>query len=392
MPELPSTTCTGCGTCSFVCPKKCISMQENDIGLVLPIINVESCISCHICEHSCPILNVPALLKPMTAYAGWSVDVEERKQSASGGIAAELYKFALMNGYNIVGASQNSDFSVTHKMTDSLTELPPFKNSKYVFSSVYNVFADIKQKLYQNKKVLFIGLPCQVAALKSLFVNNENLLLVDLVCHGVTPYSFLKQHIELICKQKKKVAKKMSFRDPQKHTYTYTFTLYDEKKQIFYSKRTKDGDSYQLGYHRAVTYRENCYHCLYAQSERCGDITLGDYHGLGTLSPCSFSDKKVSLILINSERGALFLNSLVELERIVVYERPLLEPLKNEPQLCSPSIKNKCRLKFEKNILINGGKFEKAMKGIVLEYNFKNILLFPYRFIRKVIKLIVVKR
>ena len=54
----------------------------------------------------------------------------------------------------------------------------------------------------KNEKVLFIGLPCQVAALKQyidLYKLNRNLLtLVDIVCHGVTPQDYLKTHIENI--------------------------------------------------------------------------------------------------------------------------------------------------------------------------------------------------
>ena len=127
---------------------------------------------------------------------------------------------------------QNKDFSVSHKMVSTYEELAAFKNSKYVFSDAYAVFSEIKSALNfkDNKKVLFIGLPCQVAALRKLFRDNENLLLVEVVCHGTTPVSYLKQHIDMLSSKYGKTAMRMSFRDPDAYTYTFTL-LYMTKKE-----------------------------------------------------------------------------------------------------------------------------------------------------------------
>ena len=354
--------CTGCGACAFRCPKHCIEMRENEIGIVLPVVDTSECIECHSCEKVCPILNKVDSCKPTIAYAAWSNDEDERLTSASGGIATEMYKYAVENGYAVVGASQNEDFTVTHRITTKLSELGQFKNSKYVFSDAYEAFPKIKALLHESKKVIFIGLPCQVAALRNLFRENESLLLVEVVCHGTTPFSYLRQHIGILSKQSGKKASRMSFRAPEAYTYTYTFTLYDEHGECFYSKRTKDGDTYQFGYHRAVTYRENCYHCHFAKPERNADITIADYHGLGLCAPCCFDDKNVSLILINTNRGQSFIKELINDKRIHAEQRPLEEPFKGEAQLRHPSIKNKYRRIFEKRISDCNGDFEKAIR------------------------------
>ena len=123
--------CTGCGACAFRCPKHCIEMRENEIGIVLPVVDTSECIECHSCEKVCPILNKVDSCKPTIAYAAWSNDEDERLTSASGGIATEMYKYAVENGYAVVGASQNEDFTVTHRITTKLSELGQFKNSKY---------------------------------------------------------------------------------------------------------------------------------------------------------------------------------------------------------------------------------------------------------------------
>lgn len=380
-------TCTGCGACAFKCPKHCIEMRENEIGMVLPVIETSECIECHSCEKVCPILNMVDSYKPTIAYAAWSNDEEERLTSASGGIAIEMYKHAVGNGFAVVGASQNEDFTVTHKITTKLGELKQFKNSKYVFSNAYEAFPKIKALLHDGKKVIFIGLPCQVAALRNLFRGNENLLLVEVVCHGTTPFSYLRQHIDILSKRSSRKASRMSFRDPEAYTYTYTFTLYDENGECFYSKRTKDGDTYQFGYHRGVTYRENCYHCRFAKPERNADVTIADYHGLGLCAPCKYDDKNVSLILINTDKGDTFIRQLIDDKRIHAEQRPLEEPFKGEAQLRHPSVKNKYRMMFEKRIASCNGDFEKAIRYPQRRYDIdmrlRHIANLPREILRK---------
>ena len=385
--------CTGCGACAFKCPKHCISMREDSMGIVLPVIDAISCIECHQCETVCPILNEAEACKPEKAYAAWSNDEEERLTSASGGIAIEMYKQAVRNGYTAIGASQNDDFSVTHKAVSTLEELVSFKNSKYVFSDAYAVFPEIKRLLNEGKNVIFIGLPCQVAALRKIFHSPDNLLLVDLVCHGSAPYAYLKQHVDTLSRQAGKTARRMSFRDPAAYTYTYTFTLYDTDNRRFYAKRTKDGDTYQFGYHRAVSYRENCYHCRFAQPRRVGDITLADYNGLGRYAPCAYDHKNVSLILENTSKGSAFMEQLVENRQIYAEQRPLEESFESNSQLRHPIKKSKYRLQFEKKMAVNGADFEAAIKEPLAKYRrdtrMKNIIALPIRVIRKIKKLLI---
>lgn len=384
--------CTGCGACAFKCPQQCISMKEDSIGQIYPVVDNTRCIECYSCEKVCPILNEPVSYKSEKAYAAWSNDEEERRTSASGGIAIEMYKYAVSSGWFAVGAVQNKDFSVSHKMTSSLEELAAFKNSKYVFSDAYAAFSEIKVALKDGKKVLFIGLPCQVAALRKLLRDTENLLLVEVVCHGTTPFSYLKQHIDMLSKKYGKRAARMSFRDPYTYTYTFTFTLYDDNGKLFYAKRTKDGDTYQFGYHLALSYRENCYHCRFAKPERNADITIADYHGLGLLAPCSFNARKVSLILENTQKGHAFVESVINAGRIYAGLRPLEEPFKGEPQLKHPSFKSKYRLMFERRIAKKKGNFEKAIAKPYRKYMCKmlfiNVITYPRKVAREIKKII----
>ena len=382
-----SDVCTGCGACAFKCPSHCISIQEDRYGTVLPVIDETSCIECHACEKVCPILDLPSLYSSTAAYAAWSTDPSERKTSASGGIAIEMYRYAIRQGFKAVGASQNEDFSVTLKIVPSIQELPPFKNSKYVFCNTREVFPEIREELNTGQKIIFIGLPCQVAAIRKLFQDNENLLLVDIVCHGATPFLYLKQHIDMISRQKGKTASRMSFRDPAFATCTYTFTLYDESNRCFYAKRTKDGDTYQFGYHRAVSYRENCFHCRFARPERVGDITLADYPGLGLSAPFPYSKENISMVLVNTEKGMDFMKQMAGQKHIFMLQRPLEEPFKRNSLLRSPSPKTKYRREFERGITTHQGNFEAAIASPLSHYTqdmkIRKLFSFPLRVARK---------
>lgn len=381
--------CTGCGACAFICPKSCIQMKEDSIGIIYPEIDSTNCINCKRCQKVCPILNPIQGHMPQKAYAAWSSDAEERRTSASGGIAAEVYKEAVRNGYSAAGAIQNDDFSVTFDLVAREDELSPFKNSKYVFSTAYDLFPKLKEALTIHQKVVVIGLPCQIAAIRKIFGNTPELLLMDVVCHGTTPFKYLKQHISRLETESGQVAKKMSFRDPEVHTYTYTFTLYNSAGHCFYAKRTKDGDAYQYGYHRSVSYRENCYHCQFAQEKRISDITLSDYNGLGKLAPCSFTAQKVSSVLVHTEKGQEFLEQLIRNGKIVAHERPVREPILGDGRLRHSTEKSRVRRDFEKYIVMYNGDFERTMDKIMPIAIRRDKIIAAYQLPKRVIKKII---
>ena len=379
--------CTACGACAFVCPKHCIVMQEDNMGLAYPVLDDTDCISCKRCQKVCPVLSPIEYHEPRKAYAAWSRVEEERRTSASGGIAAEVYKAALNEGCHIAGAKQNEDFTVTLQASDSADAIAGFKNSKYVCSSAYSLFPQIKDLLKHGAKVVVIGLPCQIAALRKIFRDDDKLLLMDVVCHGTTPHTYLMQHIHALEQKAGQKAVRMSFRDPYTYTYTFTFTLYNSDGQLFYAQRTKDGDTYQFGYHRTVTYRENCYHCRFARDKRISDVTLSDYKGLGRLAPCSYGATKVSSVLVNTAKGEDFVKKLIADERIIAEERPVREPIEGDAQLRQPSQKKPTRYDFERLIVKYQGDFERTMTEVMHRQQRREkvgkVLGFPRRLMAK---------
>lgn len=328
--------CTACGACIQICPKNCIDFERDETEMCSAQINRQKCISCKRCETVCPVLNEPMFYNSQKCYAAWSLDDEIRGKSASGGIATELYRFAVQKGMLFAGVFLNEEFEAVYRLEEK--NWRKFQNSKYVYSSMGNLYREVKQALLDNQEVVFIGLPCQVAGLRNylhhLGCSCESLFTVDLICHGVTPSEFLKKHIAHIESSKKQKATEVSFRDPR--TYTYTFTLSD-KKGIFYQKKVHRNDCYQIAYHYGIAYRNNCYHCKFAREERTGDLTLSDFAGVGSKNACSYDNKNVSCILANTDKGVELIGSLANTGYVFIEERPIEEEYSSEARLHSPT-------------------------------------------------------
>lgn len=334
--------CFACSACENICPKQCIVRHQRDDSSWFMEIDESKCINCKLCEQICP--NVSGFIShPVSeAYAAWSSDSVIHKTAASGGIASEIYRYAAEKGWFFCGVGLDSAGNALFSITKDVADIEKFRNSKYTFSFMNDIYQKIVEQLKNEQTVVFVGLPCQVAALKNYAIKNRcerNLISVDLVCHGTPSPEYLKQHIQYVSNKAKKEVSECYFRDSSFGTNSFAFTAYTKQEQRpFYVKYVDQDDNYQIGYHKAIIYRECCYRCKFAQNSRCGDITLGDYHGLGQESRYEHEKNEVSVVLINTEVGRTLINEMRQQERIVAYARPIAEPLKHERQLNGPSV------------------------------------------------------
>ena len=191
------------------------------------------------------------------------------------------------------------------------------------------------------------------------------------MCHGTPHPEYLQKHIKFIEDKTGKKAKTVFFRDPAYKTNKFAFTIYSESKfertdllskkpSPIYIKYVGEGDNYQIGYHKSLIYRENCYNCQFAQRSRAGDLTLSDYRGFEKYEPWAYSKDQVSCILVNTEAGQVFIDKVIENGQLIAFKRPLLEPLESDAQLNHPSVKPLERETFLKAYVENGGDYEAA--------------------------------
>lgn len=333
----PREHCTGCGACANACPKSCISWVKDDLDTLYPVIDEDICVHCDACRRACPNNSEIEFHRPIKTYATWSLDKEDRRTSASGGITSVFYQYALKKGGFTCGAELTIDKGVNYIPLQTKEDIIRVKNSKYVFSHTNDIYKQVRQALKKGMFVFFVGLPCHVAGLKSFLgklSENENLLTADIICHGVVNDDYLFQYLHHIEKKKKRKAETLFFRDPSFGTEAFVFTL-RERDKVFYKQNHYGTNLYYIGYMEGLQYRDNCYQCRYAKTERISDLTFGDFDGLGKEVPFTFWNRQVSMCLVNTPKGEKYLFEVSK--DLFLEERTLDEAVKPQHQLKAPS-------------------------------------------------------
>ena len=178
--------CCGCEACVQKCPKSCISLKFDEQGFRYPVIDLNICVDCHMCETVCPVLNQGEKRKPVTIYGAFNVQEHIRLNSSSGGVFYPLAKYVIENGGVVFGARFDKQWNVEHCSVHNLSQLTELLGSKYVQSHVGSTYKEAEKYLKEGCLVLFSGTPCQIAGLKKyLRKDYRNLVMVDFVCHGV---------------------------------------------------------------------------------------------------------------------------------------------------------------------------------------------------------------
>lgn len=312
--------CCGCEACRSVCPKDCISMKADKEGFVYPQVDLSQCIDCKLCEKVCPVLHPATSTKAPLAYAGINNDTDIRLQSSSGGIFTLIAEQILQKNGVVFGACFDKQWNVVHRYTETKEGLSRFRGSKYVQSHIGDSFLQAKRFLDEGREVLFSGTPCQIAGLKNFLRKPyQNLLTVDVVCHGVpSPKVWQKYLHESVCKVyhirqsssfplADKIAN-ISFRSKEKGWKGFCMSIVykNQKKEVipFYN------DTYMNIFLSNLSLRPSCYACPAKLHHTQSDITLADFWGIDRLHPEMDDDKGYGLILVHNDHALSLLKSL----------------------------------------------------------------------------------
>jgi len=320
--------CVGCYACKDLCQKDAITIQ--DTGSMLNAeIDRELCIQCNACHTVCQINHPIEKTKPLEWFQGWSKNEKVRKNSSSGGLGAELAKSMIEQG-GIVCSCVFYDGYFGFKFAEKTADLKGFSGSKYVKSNLEGIYTKIHKLMNDGRSILFIGLPCQCAALKKSTKNMKSgeLYLVDLICHGTPSAKLLDIFLEQYGWTLNSI-KDISFRDKG------SFAIRN-KGQSIVTPGTMD--CYSIAFLNSLIYTENCYECNYADSKRVSDLTIGDSWG----STLSEGEKGISLILCNTEKG----KRMLDCANVFLTNVDIENAINSNPQLKAPSIMPKKRQMF----------------------------------------------
>lgn len=345
--------CCGCKNCLNICPKKAISFHKNKEGFYYPKVDESKCINCGLCKRKCPMINKIAYSSNdiVKCYAASNLSKEEINLSTSGGVFFLLAKQIINENGFVCGAILDEKMKIRHIITNDTKELVKMLGSKYVASDLTDIFTEIKKLLNDKHKVLFSGVPCQIAALR-LFLDKEydNLYLIDIICHGTPNQLSFDKYISFLEKRYKGKIVGYKFRS-KRNTHWGTFKA---EVEIQSDNETKikmlnaDFDKYYMSFLNADNYRESCYKCQFARKERISDITLGDFWGVEKLDKSIIKNNGVSAVIISSKKGEKLFNQIknqmqsFEVEYKFIYE--------NNGQLNHPSTRTVKRDSWYKNI------------------------------------------
>lgn len=306
-------------------------------GFYVPEVDLERCVSCGLCRDCCPVNHPTAGYQPQAVFAAWSRDKESRKQSSSGGIFSLLAKAVLRQGGVVFGVIYDEERElVCHAKVDNEAQLAALRGSKYVQSDVGLTYRQVRQELQTGRMVLFSGTPCQCAALKSFLGGDRpNLILVDLVCHGVPSPLVFSSYL----KQLRKSQDDADILDVQFRNKSHSWALY--RMQIAFAsgtiyQRSRDEDPFLRSFLGNYCLRECCYNCQYAGTNRQGDITLGDFWGYQSEQrKYRNTDEGISLVLANTLLGQERLQQLQN--QTVLVRKTLSEAITGNGPLRTPT-------------------------------------------------------
>lgn len=297
--------CYGCGACVSACPKQAITMEPDKQGFCYPIINENRCVNCGVCKSVCQIgkENNTVNVKSEKCFGFINTNLVSTNSSSDDAFSAIVECINNIEGY-IYGACFDNTMTLKHSMIRIVDGTDAFIGSKYIQSDLGEVFKDIHRQLETNI-VIFTGTPCQIAALKcylSFFrCNTNNLITIDIVCHGVSSSKIWKEYIGIIEKKNNSSVKECVFIEKTRGLTDYHILAYLADGQIIEDELWLD--SFGVLFSKNLILRPSCYHCPYSSLCRSSDITLGEFWELEKTDNEFCDNQGVSCIIPNTFVG-----------------------------------------------------------------------------------------
>lgn len=297
--------CVGCGLCAAICPRQCIEMQRDGEGFLYPVVEETNCIQCDMCSEGCPSLHPGEKIDAQEIWASQAMDSQIREESSSGGVFSVLAEKVLEADGIVFGTKFNNEWEAVVGCVSEKSHLNQLRGSKYVQSSAYEQFPQVKILLEMGKVVLFSGTACQVAALRRFLGEvPQNLILVDVLCHGGPSPLLWKEYLNLICRKRKwkmQDIEHISFRNKRLGWARFGLEIKTFSGEEFFEPLNKN--LFMDAFLHNLSIRPSCYECPLREGRCHSDITLGDFWGVGNHFPSLNDDKGTSLVIINSLKG-----------------------------------------------------------------------------------------
>ena len=299
------TQCTGCTACYNICGHKAISMQHDEYGQIYPRVNHDLCTNCGLCEKVCPLLHQERIpkddnLDALEVKAVYNKDEAIRQRSTSGGVFTLLAEYVISKGGIVCAAKFGEHYHIHHSFFDSLSDIDPYRGSKYAQSDLSDVFRQIKNYL-KERPVLFVGTPCQVGGLKSFLMKDyDNLYTCDFICMSISSGKMWDDYITYY--HKNHTIKRIFFKDKRIgwHKTDWRMLIEDENGEHLCKGRE---NPYFFSYLLHYSARPSCFKCIFRHCRHMSDFTIADCWGIETVSPSFDDNRGCTSLILQSEKG-----------------------------------------------------------------------------------------
>lgn len=353
--DLSTHHCSGCGACTNVCPFNAIEMIENDEGYLFPKIIKEKCTNCGLCYKTCPSIEFETKNTPTPKTYAMMADDKIRKTSSSGGMFSILANYVFEKKGVVCGVQYSKPFELEFAFAKNNEELEKLKGSKYFQAKTNDVYKQVKDYLNKNTLVLFSGCPCHVAALKKyLNKDYDNLITVDIICHGVPSHKIIENYISTITDLNS--VEKLSFRNKDRFKWSSNIHITKTNGEII--NLSNQDSSFFRAFDKVLCLRESCYNCHFAKLARVGDFTLGDYWGIWETNPSMNDGLGTSCVLLNNHKAEIIFKELEKFIKIFS-EMPLETATRFNGQIERNLLRNPNRNEFLS--LLNNKSFDEAL-------------------------------
>lgn len=236
---------------------------------------------------------------------------------------------------------------------------------------------------------MYSGRPCQIAGLrKFLGKEYENLITVDLVCHGVPSQKLFSKYLEWLGRKNRGKIIYYGFRDKDVGGWSCGGKFKTKTKT-----KTNEAscDPYYASFLRGETYRMSCYGCPFANTERVGDLSICDFWGVEKFYPEIDTSKGVSGIIVNSEKGKRFFE---ECKNDFTLKEIKLDELKTQnTNLNHPTPMPEKRKTVYQDCIVNGKFVPNVQYASPLKFQTRRIAskILP-KSLKKIIKMMIGRR
>ncbi|MBO7686654.1 MAG: polysaccharide pyruvyl transferase family protein [Kiritimatiellae bacterium] len=249
----------------------------------------------HACEHR-------------LCYAAMGSD-ELRAVSSSGGAFTILARWILSQGGVVYGAAFNERMECRYEGVADESGLSRLRGSKYVKAELAReVIEGVRRRLADGVPVLFVGVPCQVAAVKNLCKDDlRNLYTIDLVCNGTPAREMFRRYLDDNWGADNVAG--FEFRNKSRGWRFGHALLHVRLRDGREEWRDSADDEYMQAFSRKYSLQDGCFNCRFCNLSRPGDLTLCDFWKCDA----SWDDGRgTSAIIENSTKGAAMLSGAAD--------------------------------------------------------------------------------